>query len=97
MGIAQLVAHAADESILCVRGGDAAVPRLLWDLLKYSYYAGRVHIGMRKASVCCQSVCLSHLSSSDRPTQTDTPRDSTDRRGRGTFRLVCTKVDTLII
>jgi len=29
VGIAQLVAHAADESILCVWGGNVAVPKLL--------------------------------------------------------------------
>jgi len=33
VGIAQLVAHAAGESILCVRGGDAAVPKLLCDFV----------------------------------------------------------------
>jgi len=31
--IAQLAAHAADKSILCVRGGDAALPKLHWDFL----------------------------------------------------------------
>ena len=30
MVIAQLLAHAADESILCERGGDVALARLLW-------------------------------------------------------------------
>ena len=30
MGIAQLVAHKAGESILCVRGGYAALHKLLW-------------------------------------------------------------------
>jgi len=33
MGIAQLVAHAADESILCMRSSDAALPKLLCDFL----------------------------------------------------------------
>jgi len=33
VGIAQLVAHAADKSILCMRGGDKALPKLLWDFL----------------------------------------------------------------
>jgi len=33
VGIAQLVAHAADESILCVRDGNAAVTKLLWGFL----------------------------------------------------------------
>jgi len=31
--IAQLVAHAAGKSILCLRGGDAAFPKLFWDFL----------------------------------------------------------------
>jgi len=35
VGIAQLVAHAEDECILYVRGGDAALPKLLWDFLLY--------------------------------------------------------------
>jgi len=33
VGIAQLLAHASDDSILCVRGGDVALPKLLWDFL----------------------------------------------------------------
>ena len=33
MGIAQLVADTADESLLCMRGGDMALPKLLWDFL----------------------------------------------------------------
>ena len=27
------LSHVADESILCVKGGDAALPKLLWDFL----------------------------------------------------------------
>jgi len=27
------IAHAADESILCMRGSDMAFPKLLWDFL----------------------------------------------------------------
>jgi len=34
VGIAQPVAHAANNSILCMRG-DAALPKLLWDFLFY--------------------------------------------------------------
>jgi len=30
VGIVQLVAHVVDESILCVRGGYAALHKLLW-------------------------------------------------------------------
>jgi len=26
--------YAADESILCMRGGDAALPKLIWDLFQ---------------------------------------------------------------
>jgi len=33
VGIAQVVVHAAEDSILCVRCGDAALPKLLWDFL----------------------------------------------------------------
>jgi len=33
VGIAQLVVHAADESILYVRGSDVALSKLLWDFL----------------------------------------------------------------
>jgi len=34
LGVAQLeLAHAVGESIFCVRGGDAAVLKLLWDFL----------------------------------------------------------------
>ena len=32
-GIAQLVAHAADKSLFCVRGGDASHSKLHWDFL----------------------------------------------------------------
>jgi len=33
VAIAQLVSHTADESILCMRGDDAALPKVLWDFL----------------------------------------------------------------
>ena len=33
VGVEVLVAHTADECILCVRGGDVALPKLLWDFL----------------------------------------------------------------
>jgi len=35
LGIAQLVAQAAGESILCVRGDDVALSKLLWDFLLF--------------------------------------------------------------
>jgi len=35
VAIAQL-AHTADESILCVKGDDTAVPKLVWDFLLLS-------------------------------------------------------------
>ena len=33
VGIARLVLHTAEESILCMRGDDAALPKVLWDFL----------------------------------------------------------------
>ena len=44
VGIVQLVAHAAGESILCVRGGNAALHKLLLDFLfifSVLYFEGR--------------------------------------------------------
>ena len=40
MGIAQLVAHAVDKSILCVKGSDATVPNLPCDFLLLLCYYG---------------------------------------------------------
>jgi len=57
--IAQLVAHAAEEFILCVRGGDAALPKLLLGFLVY-FVLGKCVTYTAGAILSAVVVCLTH-------------------------------------
>ena len=61
VGIAQLVAHSADESILCVRGGDSTLPKLLWDFLlviiwRNAFIASPLVVGHQKEHLACKKL-----------------------------------------
>ena len=63
MGIAQLVSHTAGKSILCMRVGDAALPKLLWYFLfncpyfvSYSIVVTVIFANINFGTLCLQEI-----------------------------------------